>query len=199
MSLIQRTVSSLTLDLLSFLWGQLSLPLLCTLSKVTLVDEALRHQPISQGKGLLQSAYQIQVASDPENLRQSAPSVTLWDTGKISSNASLGIRYAGAPLQSHQEVFWRVKLWDGADNSCEWSNLSRWNVAFLNSAEHAPWIMSPKTPVWLACRNQTAPQFRGQLPLKTSSPVVRARLYASGLGYLQVSSAKTSQPLHVAP
>lgn len=64
----------------------------------------------SAATGAVQTAYQIQIASDKERLAQGQADV--WDSGKISSDAmSLEIP-AKVPLASENRYWWRVRLWD---------------------------------------------------------------------------------------
>jgi alpha-L-rhamnosidase len=55
-----------------------------------------------------QSAYQIQVASSPSRLDRP----DLWDSGKVRSDDTGNVGYAGAPLHSREAVIWRVRVWD---------------------------------------------------------------------------------------
>ncbi len=66
----------------------------------------------SSRRGEVQSAYQIVVSSDEAKL--AADEGDLWDSGKISSDETTGVAYAGAPLKSGQRCLWKVRLWDGA-------------------------------------------------------------------------------------
>jgi len=59
-------------------------------------------------KDLKQSAYRLRVMSD----RQDGP--LLWDSGKVASDATFDIAYAGPALTSRQRCWWRVEAWDGA-------------------------------------------------------------------------------------
>jgi alpha-L-rhamnosidase len=59
-------------------------------------------------KGVTQSAYRIRVAAG----RPDGP--LLWDSGKVASNATLDIPYAGPALSPRQSCWWRVEAWDGA-------------------------------------------------------------------------------------
>ena len=56
----------------------------------------------------VQTAYQIQVANDPNfaNL--------IWDSGKVESSAQSAVPYAGSALGSRERAVWRVRVW-GAD------------------------------------------------------------------------------------
>ena len=53
-----------------------------------------------------QAAYRLLVASTPERL--AADVGDLWDTGKVDSTDSLNVAYAGEPLPTHAECFWKV-------------------------------------------------------------------------------------------
>ena len=55
-------------------------------------------------RGLKQTAYQIRVASTPENMAQNRGD--LWDSGKVKSDQQTQVSYAGKPLASSQPVFW---------------------------------------------------------------------------------------------
>lgn len=62
----------------------------------------------ARGQG--QSAYQIVVAGNENELE--AGQGDLWDSGKVTSDQSVQVRYAGKPLASEQECFWKVRVWD---------------------------------------------------------------------------------------
>ncbi|PHY18454.1 glycoside hydrolase family 78 protein [Caulobacter sp. BP25] len=85
--------------------------------------------------GAVQSAYQIMVASTPEKLR--AGVADLWDSGRVKSSESVGVRYGGAPLKARQRCFWRVKTWDAAGRASEWSPPATWEMGLIDQTE---WI-----------------------------------------------------------
>ncbi|MDX9972876.1 MAG: family 78 glycoside hydrolase catalytic domain, partial [FCB group bacterium] len=62
------------------------------------------------GRGRTQTAYQILVASTPAKL--AADQGDLWDSGMVTSAQSIQIPYAGAPLTSHQDCWWKVAVLD---------------------------------------------------------------------------------------
>ena len=61
-------------------------------------------------RGARQSAYQILVASDPESLAQDMGD--RWDSGKVASDQSVHVAYAGRPLASRDACHWKVRVWD---------------------------------------------------------------------------------------
>ena len=65
-------------------------------------------QIASNTPDLMQTAYQIQVASSEEDLRQG--NNLLWDTKKVKNDQSILIPYEGSELSSRQVCFWIVKV-----------------------------------------------------------------------------------------
>ncbi|MDO3695307.1 glycoside hydrolase family 78 protein [Wenyingzhuangia sp. chi5] len=81
---------------------------------------------------LEQTAYQILVASSPENLAENK--ADLWDSGKVNSNVSVNITYAGKKLDSKDEAYWKVKIWTNKGES-DWSKPAFWSMGILTYAE----------------------------------------------------------------
>lgn len=92
-------------------------------------------------RGLRQTAYCVQVASSPEKLARNKPD--LWDSGKVSSDATAGILYGGKPLASRQRVFWRVRIWDQGGRPSAWGAPQEWTAGILNPRDwRGHWIAS---------------------------------------------------------
>jgi hypothetical protein len=95
-------------------------------------------------RGQKQTAWQILVASSPARLKQDQGD--LWDSGKVASDETIQIPYAGQPLKSSQEVFWKVRAWDLNGKVSAWSQPARWTMGVLNPADwQAKWITFPTT------------------------------------------------------
>ena len=60
-----------------------------------------------------QAAWHVLVASTPERL--AADQGDLWDSGRVASDQSHLVRYAGKPLASRQRCHWKVRAWTGDD------------------------------------------------------------------------------------
>ena len=73
----------------------------------------------SNGRGVMQAAYQIRVAKTGADLQSGRNLV--WDSGKVSSDESLHREYAGAPVQSGQRYHWQVRVWDAKGKESGWS------------------------------------------------------------------------------
>ena len=85
-----------------------------------------------------QTAYQILVASSEEKLI--AGQADLWDRGKVTSDQSIQIAYAGKPLASRQRCVWKVRVWDQDGKTAE-SAPAFWEMGLLQPADwQAQWL-----------------------------------------------------------
>jgi len=109
-----------------------------------------------EGRGKSQSAYRILVADSPEAL--AGDEGNLWDTGKVESNRTNQVEYAGKPLDTHQACFWKVRVWDEAGTEGEWSEPAEWTMGLVDLEEWtAPYIGYDADPGF------TVPPVEGQL------------------------------------
>ena len=72
-----------------------------------------------ESRGLAQTAYQVVVA--PTEAFLHADQGVLWDSGKVASDQSLHVVYAGKPLVSHATCWWKVRVWDQDGKASDWS------------------------------------------------------------------------------
>ncbi len=85
-----------------------------------------------------QSAYRIVVASHPGLLPDEAD---LWDSGKVASQESAWVRYAGKPLVSRLGVHWQVMFWDQDGKASIWSKPAYFELGLLEKSDwRAQWI-----------------------------------------------------------
>ena len=97
-------------------------------------------------RGLRQSAYEVLVASSPSLLARNQGD--LWSVGRVPASQSLALRYAGKPLRSAQQVFWKVRVWDQNGRRSAWSAPARWTMGLLRPSDWgASWIGATDTPV----------------------------------------------------
>jgi alpha-L-rhamnosidase len=128
-------------------------------------------------RGARQTAYRITVASAPELLAEEG--ADLWDSGKVESDASVLISYAGRKLCSRQRCWWRVHVWDEAGRESV-SAPAFWEMALLRHSDwKAQWVAgdTPKKHHDVPA----SPMFRKAFALK--KPVASARAYVCGLGF----------------
>jgi len=96
----------------------------------------------SKQRGARQTAYRLLVASSAALLAKDKGD--LWDSGKVASNQSHLVAYAGKPLASHQQVFWKVRVSTSAGTEAE-SDVGNWTTGFLSPEEWSThWIAAPE-------------------------------------------------------
>ncbi|MEO7718353.1 MAG: family 78 glycoside hydrolase catalytic domain [Capsulimonas sp.] len=107
------------------------------------------------GRGARQTAYQILVASSPEALALGKGD--LWDSGRVKSDRSSGVAYAGKNLSSRVRCFWKARVWDQNGKETPWSeeasctlgllNASDWKANWVTEAALADEANRPRTPI----------------------------------------------------
>ena len=99
----------------------------------------------SKQRGQRQTAWQILVASSLKNLAKDRGD--LWDSGKVASDETVQIPYAGQQLKSAQQVFWKVRVWDKDEKVSE-SKPATWTMGVLEkSGWQAQWIGTVDTNI----------------------------------------------------
>ncbi|MGH9666128.1 MAG: alpha-L-rhamnosidase N-terminal domain-containing protein, partial [Bryobacteraceae bacterium] len=95
-------------------------------------------------RGAKQTAYRVLVAGSEQNLR--AGKGDLWDSGRVDSDQSIHVVYGGKNLQSGDQAFWRVEMWDEAGAKSQWSEVARWSMGLLHPDDwKAKWIGRDET------------------------------------------------------
>jgi alpha-L-rhamnosidase len=134
----------------------------------------------ADGRGTVQSAYQIQVAASEAALDSGD---LLWDTGKVASDASIHRPYGGPPLRSGQRCVWRVRVWDGGDQPSAWSEIGSWEMGLLAPTDwQASWI-SPGREQDTSV-SQPCPMLRATFAV--DGEVQSARAYVTSLGLYEM-------------
>jgi alpha-L-rhamnosidase len=104
---------------------------------------------LSETRGQCQTAYRILVASDEAQLAEEEGD--LWDSGRVESDQTIHVAYAGKPLESRMRCFWKVKVWDGKGMPSDWSATASWSMGLLKPDDWgAKWIVSPVSPSHVA-------------------------------------------------
>jgi len=98
------------------------------------------------GHDQLQSAYEILAATSATKLAQGEGD--LWASGKVDSDATIQISYAGKKLESSQQVFWKLRVWDENGKVSAWSQPAQWTMGVLTNLDwHAQWIGAADTNI----------------------------------------------------
>lgn len=137
----------------------------------------------STRRGVRQTAYQILVASSEQRLARGVGD--LWDTGKVTSDATTQIAYTGKPLVSGQRCHWKVRSWDERGRASAWSEPAHWSMGLLRPEDwQAEWIsFRDDMPLHTDRESLFLPPARHYRKSFTAAkPVKRAMLYFSALG-----------------
>jgi alpha-L-rhamnosidase len=135
--------------------------------------------PHSTQRGDTVTAYQIQVASSAAILATNVGD--LWDSGKVASSENAQNFYAGTPLTSWQQVFWQVRLWNGAGVASAWSSPATWTAGVMKTSDWSAQWITPST----AATDVGSTLLRHNFTVKPG--LVRAVISAAGLGQYEMS------------
>jgi len=143
-------------------------------------------------RGQSQTAWQVRVASSEKLLEEA----DLWDSKKQLSNQSTRVKYGGKTLESRQECWWQVRVWDRDGVVSEWSEPGMWRMGLLNPEDwKAKWIGAP----WQGEEELPIPESRSMIPDDKGPPapllrksfqvekkVESAVVFVCGLGYFEL-------------
>ena len=117
----------------------------------------------------MQTAYEIRVLSNKK---------AVWNPGKVSSDQSVHIPYAGAPLQSGKKYSWQVRVWDHSGKASAWSAPAFFQMGLLNKNDwKAKWI----EPGFKEDSPHASPLFRKQFSLHKKIAAATAYITSHGL------------------
>jgi alpha-L-rhamnosidase len=155
----------------------------------------------SKKRAQVQTAYQILVASNIENLKNNNGDI--WDSKKIKSGKSILINYEGRALKSATQYYWKVKVWDKDGDDSGWSDTGTWQMGLLKMDDwgKAKWIGYCELPDSMrvvpglpsddkdlgkrAIERSVIPLFRKEFEL--SKKIKEASLFISGLGQYEAT------------
>jgi alpha-L-rhamnosidase len=139
----------------------------------------------SEARGVVQSAYQVQVTRDGR---------TAWDTGRVASDRSVQVPYAGPALESSRRYTWRVRVWDGAGRASAWSAPASWEMGLLKPEDwKARWIEAAANEDTKT--SQPAPMLRGTFAVKGKVRSARAYVTSLGLYELEINGRRVGDQL----
>ncbi len=153
-----------------------------------------------KGHGKMQSAYEVLVASSAKLLDKNVGN--LWNSGKVASDNSVDVHYAGSRLKPRQRCYWKVRVWNQGGQASEWSPMAHWQEALLTPGQwhHAMWI--GWKPKWKLGVRHPLPAIYLRDQFQVGKPVKRAVAYFCGLGLgrmyingLRTSKTELSPPL----
>ncbi|MBQ5874979.1 MAG: alpha-L-rhamnosidase N-terminal domain-containing protein, partial [Alistipes sp.] len=122
----------------------------------------------------VQTHYEIMVATSEKALRNDE--ADLWSSGKVASDKSVMVPYAGKPLSSRTLAYWKVRVWDNYGNVSAWSDVQRFGIGILTAEE---WQGE-----YIGLKDCTVPQVRRKFDVKDKSATYL--LHVNSLGYHEV-------------
>ncbi|MHB8969737.1 MAG: family 78 glycoside hydrolase catalytic domain [Pirellulaceae bacterium] len=130
-------------------------------------------------RGLTQTAHQLLVADSLDAL--AADQAVLWDSGKVESNQSQWVSYAGAPLGKGSSCWWKVRVWDQTGTPSPWSKPASFSVGPRSAADwKGDWIGAD----WMTNNEGPLPWLRKTVTLQQAPTT--ATIYVCALGYYEL-------------
>jgi alpha-L-rhamnosidase len=146
-------------------------------------------------QGARQTAYQLLVASQPELLAVGKADV--WDSGRVASNQSVGVPYAGSALVPSTRYYWKVLVWDQEGKPAPESPVSWWESGLLKQPWRAQWI-GYETPEEAAVRHASAVwiAYPEQIPMPAAQALPVGKPAEQHVAFRQ--SVTLTKPVHSA-
>lgn len=142
--------------------------------------------------------YSLLVSDDLQTLEQEQGNV--WNTGKVSSDASIQVSYNGQRLKSATTYYWKVKVWDNHNMVSDWSKTGSFQTGLFQQKDWngAQWIGLQNLPDSLKMlpapsevnkgkkipNDEVMPMFRKEF--HATKEVSKAFMFIAGLGHFEL-------------
>ncbi len=168
--------------------------IVASFSQVTVTNLLCENLSNPIGIDAAQPRFSWQLSSDKRNVHQTAYEIKVnahteivWSSGKINSDQSVQINYAGKNLQSEKKYAWQVRIWDNEGKVSAWSEAATFQMALLNQSDwKAKWIM----PGYAEDALRASPLFRKQFIAKKKIISATAYITAHGLYEAQINGKR---------
>ena len=129
-------------------------------------------------RGQKQTAYRVLVASAAELLAKDDGD--LWDSGRVESDRTIQVEYAGKSLVSRMRCCWKVRVWDRNGRASAWSEPACWSMGLLAPSD---WQAQ-----WIGYRDPASPPVERSEPWLRKAVIIAARArqataYVCSIGY----------------
>src|SRR6187399_3179137 len=154
-------------------------------AQVKVVNLLTENQTNPIGLDVQQPRFSWQLESEQRNISQTAYEITVsgskgsvWKSGKITSDRSVQVPYAGTVLQSGKKYTWQVRVWDNNGKASASSEPAFFQTAMMSPTDwKAKWIEADLTEDSI---NRPALYFRKQF--SSSRKIVSATVYITAHG-----------------
>lgn len=146
-----------------------------------------------------QTAYRVLVATHPNLLKEGKADA--WDSGRVDSDRSVHVAYAGRPLQSGVRYYWKVRAWNENNRSSAYSKTAFWQMGLLQPSDwRAKWIAFPgqlppnsETPAPRFAPPSPSPLLRHEFTLDSEPRKATVYVTAKGLYELHLNGKRVGQ------
>jgi len=180
---ICNTAAAKEFDVISV--NQLKCEMLVNPMGIDVISPRFSWQASDELRNMKQLAYQVIVSSTPAKLE--ANEGDLWNSGKVLSDRSIHVVYAGKSLQSRQECFWKVKVWANKGDE-SWSSPAWFSIGLLKPSDwKAKWIGLDRAFPWDSVTKfarLSARYFRKEIAV--GKEIKKASVYIAGLGLYEL-------------
>src|SRR6187431_1724508 len=147
------------------------------------------------GLDVQQPRFSWQLESEQRNISQTAYEIIVsngkgsaWKSGKIMSDQSVHVPYAGTALQSGKKYTWEVRVWDNNGKPSPWSEPAFFQTALLNTSDwQAKWIEADFVEDSI---NRPAQYFRKQFSSNKKIASATAYITAHGMYEAQINGKR---------
>ena len=133
----------------------------------------------TEKRNTVQTGYEIKVYAGKQ---------TVWGSGKVNSEQSVEVIYAGALLESGKKYTWQVRVWDNNSKASAWSELAFFQMALLHTSDwKAQWITPGYTEDSVL---RPSPLFRKEFSAGKKIVSATAYITAHGLYEAQINGKR---------
>jgi len=169
----------------NFLFSVLLLLTTIISAQVKVVNLLTENQTNPIGLDVQQPRFSWQLVSEQRNISQTAYEITVsgskgtaWKSGKITSDQSVQVPYAGTALQAGKKYIWQVRVWDNNGKTSAWSEPAFFQTAMMSPTDwKAKWIEADFAEDSI---NRPAQYFRKQF--SSTKKIASATVYITAHG-----------------
>lgn len=146
---------------------------------------------VSDKQDDVQSAYEIKVFDIDGS--------TVWNTGKVASDNSVAVKYAGKELAPASGYTWQVRVWDAAGKPGRWSQKSQFVTGLPKEDWKAQWIapqMTEASPL-VRCVFTVKKPVKSAVAYFTAHGVYEAFINGAKVGIAYMAPGYTSYNHHL--
>lgn len=136
-------------------------------------------QLVAEKRNVMQSAYEIKVLDEAKK--------QVWTSGKVNSDQSVFVPYAGPELAPATKYTVQVKAWDNNNKASNWGE-GWWQTAFFSPSDwKAKWIMTGLTEDTVL---RPSPLFRKEFTTSKKVTSATALVTAQGLYVARINGSR---------